>query len=122
MVTSWIFLGFYRVSGLLGAFFYGPQSRVMDGVLARANCLLITTLWTAFKFVMVPIGAQLAVVFPREEFAPVFALTVGLLSGHRRQHGDLRIAVRPAAASGLGRRRRQPQIGSWHRRGISGRR
>ena len=25
LLTSWIFLGFYRVSGLLGAFFYGPQ-------------------------------------------------------------------------------------------------
>ena len=46
------------VNGLLGAFFYGPQSRVMDGVLARANCLLIATLWTAFKFVMVPIGVS----------------------------------------------------------------
>ena len=77
VLTSWIFLGFYRVNGLLGAFFYGPQSRVMDGVLARANCLLITTLWTAFKFVMVPIGIQLAAVFPREEFAPVFALIWG---------------------------------------------
>ena len=77
LLTSWIFLGFYRVNGLLGAFFYGPQSRVMDGVLARANCLLITTLWTAFKFVMVPIGFQLAAVFPREEFAPVFALIWG---------------------------------------------
>ena len=77
VVTSWIFLGFYHVSGLLGAFFYGPQSRVMDGVLARANCLLITTLWTVFKFVMVPIGIQLAAVFPKEEFAPVFALIWG---------------------------------------------
>jgi hypothetical protein len=77
VVTSWIFLGFYRVSNLLGAFFYGPQSRVMDGVLARANCLLISTLWTAFKFVMVPIGVQLAAVFPRNEFAPVFALIWG---------------------------------------------
>ncbi len=77
VVTGWIFLGFYYVSGLLGAFFYGPQSRVMDGVLARANCLLITTLWTAFKFVMVPIGVQLAAVFPKEEFAPVFALLWG---------------------------------------------
>jgi dolichol kinase len=77
VVTSWIFLGFYRVSGLLGAFFYGPQSRVMDGVLARANCLLITTLWTAFKFVMVPVGVQLAAIFPKEEFAPVFALIWG---------------------------------------------
>jgi hypothetical protein len=77
VLTSWIFLAFYRVSNLLGAFFYGPQSRVMDGVLARANCLLISSLWTAFKFVMVPIGAQLAAVFPKEEFAPVFALIWG---------------------------------------------
>ena len=77
VVTSWIFLGFYRVSGLLGAFFYGPQSRVMDGVLARANCLLISTLWTGFKFVMVPIGIQLAAIFPKEEFAPLFALIWG---------------------------------------------
>ncbi len=43
-------LGAHRV-------FYGAQSRVMDGSLARANCLLITTLWSAFKFVMVPIGS-----------------------------------------------------------------
>jgi dolichol kinase len=77
VVTNWIFLGFYYVNGLMGAFFYGPQSRVMDGVLARANCLLITTLWAAFKFVMVPIGVQLAAVFPKQEFAPVFALIWG---------------------------------------------
>jgi hypothetical protein len=77
LLTSWIFLGFFYVNGLLAAFFYGPQSRVMDGVLARANCLLISTLWTAFKFVMVPIGAQLAAVFPKAEFAPVFALIWG---------------------------------------------
>ena len=77
LVTSWIFLGFYYLNGLLAAFFYGAQSRVMDGLLARANCLLISTLWTAFKFVMVPIGIQLAAVFPRDEFAPVFALIWG---------------------------------------------
>jgi dolichol kinase len=77
VVTGWIFLSVYYVNGLLGAFFYGSQSRVMDGVLARANCLLITTLWTAFKFVMVPIGVQLAAVFPKEEFAPVFVLIWG---------------------------------------------
>ena len=77
LLTSWIFLGFFYVNGPLGAFFYGPQSRVMDGVLARANCLLISTLWTAFKFVMVPIGTQLAVLFPKVEFAPVFALIWG---------------------------------------------
>ncbi len=52
-------------NGFLAAAFYGPQSRVMDGVLARANCLLISTLWTAFKFIMVPIGGQLARYSPR---------------------------------------------------------
>ncbi len=77
VVTSWVFLGFYYVNGPLGAMFYGPQSRVMDGVLARANCLLITTLWTLFKFVMVPIGAQLAAAFDRHEFAAVFAMIWG---------------------------------------------
>jgi dolichol kinase len=50
---------------------------VMDGVLARANCLLITTLWLAFKFVLVPIGAQLAVVYEPHEFAAVFAMIWG---------------------------------------------
>ncbi len=77
VVTSWIFLGFYYVNGFLAAAFYGPQSRVMDGVLARANCLLITTLWTGFKFVMVPLGARLAVVYPPTRFAAVFALIWG---------------------------------------------
>ena len=77
VITSWVFLGFFYVNGVVAAAFYGPQSRVMDGVLARANCLLITTLWTAFKFIMVPLGAWLAVVFPREQFAAVFALIWG---------------------------------------------
>ena len=49
----------------------------MDGVLARANCLLITSLWTAFKFVMVPIGARMATVFAPAQFAVVFALIWG---------------------------------------------
>jgi hypothetical protein len=77
VVTSWVFLAFFHRDGWLAAAFYGPQSRVMDGTLARANCLLITTLWTLFKFVMVPIGAQLAVVFPKAEFAAVFAMIWG---------------------------------------------
>src|SRR4029078_11780939 len=77
VVTSWIFLAFYYSDGFVAAAFYGPQSRVMDGVLARANCLLITTLWTAFKFVMVPLGTRLAVVFPPNRFAAVFALIWG---------------------------------------------
>jgi hypothetical protein len=77
VITSWVFLGFYYANGFLAAAFYGPQSRVMDGVLARANCLLITTLWAAFKFVMVPLGGRLAVVFQPTQFAAVFALIWG---------------------------------------------
>jgi len=77
VITSWVFLAFYYADGFLAAAFYGPQSRVMDGVLARANCLLITTLWTAFKFVMVPLGGRLAEVFPANQFAVVFALIWG---------------------------------------------
>jgi hypothetical protein len=77
VLISWIFLAFYYRNGFLAAAFYGPQSRVMDGVQARANCLLITTLWTVFKFVMVPIGWQLATIFPAEQFAVVFALIWG---------------------------------------------
>lgn len=74
VLGGWIFLGMFYVNGWLGATFYGPQSRIMDGYLGRANCLLITTLWTAFKFVMVPLGIKLAAIYPREEFAVVFGL------------------------------------------------
>lgn len=77
VVASWLFLGLYYVNGFLGAAVYGPQSRVMDGVLARANCLLITTLWAAFKFALVPIGARLAAVYPPRDFAVVFAIIWG---------------------------------------------
>ncbi len=77
VITSWVFLAFYYANGFLAAAFYGPQSRVMDGILARANCLLITTLWTAFKFVMVPLGGRLAAVFPPHRFAAIFALIWG---------------------------------------------
>jgi hypothetical protein len=77
VITSWVFLAFYYADGFLAAAFYGPQSRIMDGVLARANCLLITTLWTAFKFVMVPLGGRLAQIFPPTRFAAVFALIWG---------------------------------------------
>jgi len=77
VITSWIFLAFYYSNGFLAAAFYGPQSRVMDGVLARANCLLITTLWTVFKFVMVPVGTRLATLYPPSQFATVFALIWG---------------------------------------------
>jgi hypothetical protein len=74
VMGSWIFLGVFYLNGFIGATFYGPQTRVMDGYLGRANCLLITTLWTAFKFIMVPLSLQLAAVYPRQQFAVVFGL------------------------------------------------
>jgi len=77
VITSWVFLAFYYSNGWLAAAFYGPQSRIMDGVLARANCLLISTLWTVFKFVMVPLGARLAAIYRPAEFAAIFALIWG---------------------------------------------
>jgi hypothetical protein len=66
-----------RQTGQVGRLFYGAQSRVMDGALARANCLLITTLWSAFRFVMVPIGMQLARHFPPSTYATLFVLIWG---------------------------------------------
>jgi dolichol kinase len=45
----------------------------MDGRLGRANCLLIATLWNGFKFIMVPLAAQLALHFPPATFAALFA-------------------------------------------------
>ena len=77
VVASWVFLALYYSDGFIAAAFYGAQSRVMDGVLARANCLLISSLWTVFKFVMVPIGARLAAIYRPAEFAAVFALIWG---------------------------------------------
>ena len=49
----------------------------MDGVLARANCLLVITLWASFKFVMLPIGAQLFALYSAQNFAVIFMLIWG---------------------------------------------
>ncbi len=70
---SWAMLAIYRSNGFLGRVAYGAQARVMDGTLARANCLAITTLWSLFKFFMVPLGMQIAGVFPPATYATVFA-------------------------------------------------
>jgi len=77
VVFGWAAIALYYSNGFLARFFYGAQSRVMDGTLARANCLLITTLWSAFRFVMVPIGMQLAKHFPPSTYATLFVLIWG---------------------------------------------
>jgi hypothetical protein len=70
---SWLTLAFYYSDGFFGRVVYGAQTRIMDGVLGRANCLLITTLWSVFKFIFVPLAGRLALHFPPQTFAPLFA-------------------------------------------------
>jgi hypothetical protein len=74
VVTNWVFLACFYVNGFVGATMFGAQTRIMDGTLARANCMAIVTLWALFKFVLIPIGAELATLYPREQFALLFAL------------------------------------------------
>jgi hypothetical protein len=74
IVYSWTMLALYRSDGFLGRVAYGAQARVMDGTLGRANCLVITMLWSVFKLLMVPIGFQLAAVFPPGTYGALFAL------------------------------------------------
>jgi hypothetical protein len=77
VINNWVFLAVFWRSDWFSAAVYGPQARVMDGVLARANCLSLMTLWVLFKFVMVPIGAQLFTLYSAQYFALVFALIWG---------------------------------------------
>jgi dolichol kinase len=77
VILNWVGLALFYPNNIISRAFWGAQSRVMDGELARANCLLITTLWSVFKFVMVPIGSQLQGLFPPEQFAPLFILIWG---------------------------------------------
>jgi dolichol kinase len=73
IVYSWLMLVFYDSDGFLGRVAYGAQARIMDGTLGRANCLVITMLWSLFKFFMVPLGFQLAAVYPPATYATLFA-------------------------------------------------
>jgi len=75
--SVWVFLALYYVDGFAGAVFFGAQARIMDGTLARANCMLILTLWSLFKLVLVPMGAQIAPLYPADQFAMLFALIWG---------------------------------------------
>jgi len=77
VINLWIFLAVFWRSNAFAAAVYGPQSRIMDGVLGRANCLSLMTLWALFKFVMVPIGAQLYTLYTPQHFALVFMLIWG---------------------------------------------
>jgi hypothetical protein len=73
IVYSWLMLAFFYSDGFVGRVAYGAQARIMDGTLGRANCLVITMLWSLFKFFMVPLGFQLAAVYPPATYATLFA-------------------------------------------------
>jgi len=74
VVLAAAMLGSYHSSGFVGRALYGAHARVMDGRLARANCLLAATMWMQFKFVMIPVGLRLAGVFPADTYAALFVL------------------------------------------------
>jgi hypothetical protein len=73
IALSCMMLALYRSHGFLGRVAYGAHARIMDGTLGRANCLTITMLWNLFKFFMVPLGLQLAGVFPPATYAALWA-------------------------------------------------
>jgi hypothetical protein len=76
-LVCWLFLAFYYSNGFFAATLFGGQTRIMDGSLARANFMLILTLWGLFKFSFVPIGAQLQTLFAPEQFVVLFSLIWG---------------------------------------------
>ncbi len=72
IALNWLMLACYYSDGFMGRVAYGAQTRILDGTLGRANCLVITTLWSAFKFFMVPLGFRLAAVYPPATYATLF--------------------------------------------------
>src|SRR5258708_6808494 len=120
VALSWLTLAFFASDGFMGKVMFGSQTRLMDGVLGRANCLLITTLWNAFKFVMVPLSVQLAAHYPPAQLVAVITFLwgsypavasvpelVGSLFGHQTLHvwglGDVnRKSLEGTAAAFIG--------------------
>ena len=77
VLVCWLYLAFYYSSGFIAATLFGGQTRIMDGTLARANFMLILTLWGLFKFTFIPIGAQLQSLYAPEQFVVLFSLIWG---------------------------------------------
>ncbi|HVO12072.1 MAG TPA: hypothetical protein VMX54_15130 [Vicinamibacteria bacterium] len=73
LVGLWVMLALYHSDGFLGRVAYGAQTRIMDGALGRANCLVIFSLWAFFKFAMVALGTVLAGRFPAGTYTAVYA-------------------------------------------------
>jgi hypothetical protein len=115
IVYSWTMLALYRSDGFLGRVAYGAQARVMDGTLGRANCLVITMLWSLFKLLMVPIGFQLAAVFPPSTYGALFALVwISYLGGDGLSEivGQL-LGKQRLRVWGVGEVNRKSVAGTW---------
>jgi hypothetical protein len=101
VIMNWVCIALYYLNGFVARLFFGAQTRIMDGTLARANFLTILTLWGLFKFTLIPIGAQLQTIYPPEHFAILFVLIWGtyfivdtMAEVGGSIYGDQKIAVR----------------------------
>ena len=115
LVLSWVMLATYHANGFLGRVAYGAQTRIMDGVLGRANCLLIFTLWSVFRFIMIPLGGQLAPRFPPQTYASLFAfIWVSYLAGDALSEivGSL-FGRQKLRVWGMGEVNRKSVAGTW---------
>jgi hypothetical protein len=115
LVFSWLMLGLYYSNGFLGRVAYGAQARIMDGTLGRANCLVITMLWSVFKFVMVPLGFQLASLFPPGTYGALYAFVwLSYLSGDGLSEivGQL-FGKQKLRVWGIGEVNRKSVAGTW---------
>jgi dolichol kinase len=105
----------YYADGFLGRVAYGAQARVMDGTLGRANCLVITMLWSVLKFFMVPLGFQLAALFPPSTYGALFALVwLSYLGGDGLSEivGQL-VGRQKLRVWGIGEVNRKSVAGTW---------
>jgi hypothetical protein len=73
LVMSWWTLLTFHNDGVPGHMAYGAQARILDGVQGRANALCIMTLWNGFKFVMIPLGMALAMVYPPQAYLTLYS-------------------------------------------------
>ncbi len=115
LVGLWIMLALYRSDGFLGRVAYGAQTRIMDGALGRANCLVIFTLWAFFKFAMVALGTVLAGRVPAGTYSTVYAfIWLSYLSGDGLSEviGSL-FGRQKLRVWGLGEVNRKSLAGTW---------
>ncbi|MFF3438760.1 hypothetical protein [Streptosporangium sp. NPDC002721] len=115
MIFSWVSLALYYSNGFLARVHYGAQARIMDGVLSRANLLLVSLLWSLFKFIMLPIGTQLGAVFPEDVFPVLFILIWGsyIVSDSMAEIVGSMFGKQKLRVWGVGEVNRKSVAGTW---------